>query len=254
MMLQVHIGPLTVRDSVRSMVAEGSINAFFRGNGTNVVKIAPETAIKLTCNDIVKHMICPDVDEITPVQRMLSGAISGAIAQFAIYPLELIRTRLVVCPPKTYNGIVDAFRRIARQEGYRSFYRGLVPSLIGILPYAGVDIAVFEILKEKLLDAYDGHPSPFGILSAGMVSSSAAQFVSYPLALVRTRLQAQGYCDKPIIYHGMMDVLNKTVRTEGFMGLYKGIMPNLIKVAPAAGISWFVFEEVKGFLGLDPHS
>ena len=60
---------------------------------------------------------------------------------------------------------------------------------IGILPYAGVDIATFEILKEELLEQYQGTPPPFAILGAGMVSSSIAQFVSYPLALVRTRLQ-----------------------------------------------------------------
>ena len=60
---------------------------------------------------------------------------------------------------------------------------------IGILPYAGVDIAAFEILKEELLEHYQGTPPPIAILGAGMVSSSIAQFVSYPLALVRTRLQ-----------------------------------------------------------------
>ena len=40
---------------------------------------------------------------------------------------------------------------------------------------------------------------------------------------------------------------------EGVRGLYKGLAPNLAKMAPAAGISWFVFEEVKRGLGLDPH-
>ena len=40
--------------------------------------------------------------------------------------------------------------------------------------------------------------------------------------------------------------------TQGIAGLYKGILPNLAKVAPAAGISWVVFEEVKLFLGVDP--
>lgn len=60
---------------------------------------------------------------------------------------------------------------------------------LGILPYAGVDIAVFEMIKEKLLDKYDSQPPPILILGAGMVSSSIAQFASYPLALVRTRLQ-----------------------------------------------------------------
>ena len=34
----------------------------------------------------------------------------------------------------------------------------------------------------------------------------------------------------------------------------QGIIPNLAKVAPAAGISWFVFEEVKLVLGVDPHT
>ena len=62
---------------------------------------------------------------------------------------------------------------------------------IGILPYAGVDIATFELLKEHMLDVYDGSPPPYCILGAGMLSSTVAQFVSYPLALTRTRLQAR---------------------------------------------------------------
>jgi solute carrier family 25 (mitochondrial phosphate transporter), member 23/24/25/41 len=52
----------------------------------------------------------------------------------------------------------------------------------------------------------------------------------------------------------MSDVIVKTVQTEGFRGLYKGVLPNLLKLAPAAGISWFVFEEVKRVLGVDPRS
>lgn len=60
---------------------------------------------------------------------------------------------------------------------------------LGIIPFAGVDIAAFEILKERLLSQYHGDPPPLAILGAGMMSSSVAQFASYPLALVRTRLQ-----------------------------------------------------------------
>ena len=46
-----------------------------------MVKIAPETAIKLSCNDRIKRAICADLDEITPAQRMASGALAGAVAQ-----------------------------------------------------------------------------------------------------------------------------------------------------------------------------
>lgn len=223
MLLQIHDGKqkMTIAEGVRKMSAEGSVRSFFKGNGTNVVKIAPETAIKLTMNDVYKRMLTEDLDEITPAQRMTAGAMAGATAQAIIYPLELVRTRLAVCPTGTYCGIADTARKVLAQEGWRAFYRGMLPSMLGILPYAGVDITAFEMLKEHLLDVYDGRPPAHMILGAGMLSSSVAQFSAYPLALVRTRLQAQGIGGRPVKYHGMVDVLVKTYRNEGFRGLYK---------------------------------
>ena len=254
MLLQVNDGVkrMTMKEGLKIMAKEGTIKSFFKGNGTNVLKIAPETAIKLTMNDVYKRIIATDVGNITPPQRMAAGALAGATSQVIIYPLELVKTRLAVCPAGTYRGIVDCARKVLRQEGIRSFYRGLLPSMMGILPYAGVDITVFEMLKERLLDEYDGMPPPpHSILGAGMLSSSIAQFSAYPLALVRTRLQAQGIGGQPLKYDGMSDVLRKTYGREGWRGLYKGSMTNLAKLAPAAGISWFVFEESKNMLGVD---
>lgn len=257
LIMQVQDGctPLTLRRAFSNMQAEGSIRAYFRGNGTNVLKIAPETAMKFTLNDIFKQSIADDPSDITPWQRMVSGGLAGATAQTAIYPLELIRTRLAVCPDGMYHGIIDAFVKIAKKEGLLAFYRGIVPNMLGILPYAGVDIAAFETLKDYLVERHDGHPPPFLILLSGMMSSSCAQFVSYPLALVRTRLQAQGACcGSTRRYTGMLDVIRQTVQHEGMRGLYKGVLPNMMKLAPAAGISWFVFEEIKACLGIDVRS
>jgi solute carrier family 25 phosphate transporter 23/24/25/41 len=59
---------------------------------------------------------------------------------------------------------------------------------------------------------------------------------------------------KSMKYKGMTDVLTKTLQSDGFKGLYRGILPNMIKLAPAAGISWFTFEEVKRVLGVDMRS
>lgn len=75
---------------------------------------------------------------------------------------------------------------------------------------------------------YDGMPPAHMILGAGMLSSSIAQFSAYPLALVRTRLQAQGMGGTPAKYTGMMDVLTKTYRNEGFRGLYKVKLDTLL--------------------------
>lgn len=108
---------------------------------------------------------------------------------------------------------------------------------IGILPYAGVDIMLFELLKERLIEHHHGDvPAPC-ILGAGMASSLCAQVISYPLTVVRTRLQAQGTADRPERYSGMTNVFVKTIRTEGYRGLYKvrhvlGLSPSLPGTLP----------------------
>jgi solute carrier family 25 phosphate transporter 23/24/25/41 len=77
------------------------------------------------------------------------------------------------------------------------------------------------MLNEHLHERYAGRPPHLAIVAAGMASSVFAQFVSYPLALVRTRLQAQGVGGNPIKYSGMTDVFAQTLRNEGVIGLYK---------------------------------
>eukprot|EP00877_Chromochloris_zofingiensis_P001924 jgi/Chrzof1/11732/Cz06g07120.t1 len=259
MLLQVQESQrMTIKQALKMMSAEavlaGSIKSYFKGNGTNVIKIAPETSIKLTLNDYLKRHVCRNQHQISPWERMVCGGVAGAVAQGMVYPLDTVRTRLAVCSKEEYCSIGKTAMRMARNEGLTSFYRGLVPSMIGILPYAGTDIALFEMFKDELLQRYDGNPPHIAILGAGMLSSVVAQFVSYPLALIRTRLQAQGVGGNPIKYHGMTDVLVQTIQKEGFLGLYKGLLPNLLKLAPAAGISWYVFETTKNMLGVDPRS
>ena len=50
--------------------------------------------------------------------------------QAIIYPLELIRTRLAVSPVGSYTGISHCFAQVLRHEGWRSFYRGMLPSMV----------------------------------------------------------------------------------------------------------------------------
>ena len=81
----------------------------------------------------------------------------------------------------------------------------------------------------------------------GIVSSSCGQVASYPLALVRTRLQAQiGLNSKD---DNMVSVFKSIWKNEGIPGLYRGIAPNFMKVAPAVSISYVVYEHARIALG-----
>ena len=251
MLFQVNTGAsMTLAQGVRQMAAEGTVFAFFRGNGANCLKIAPETAIKFALNDRIKRAF-EDPGNMRFHERVLCGGVAGGIAQGSIYPLETIRTRLAVSPPGTYRGIGHCAGLIVRLEGFKGLYRGVGASMAGIVPYAGTDIAVFEVLKKELLAHYQGREPPgYALVGAGMAASVSAQIVSYPFAFVRTRLQAQGMGGMPDLYKGPLDCVAQTVRNEGALGLYKGLLPNLLKLTPAAGISWFVFEKTKLALGI----
>jgi len=68
--------------------------------------------------------------------------------------------------------------------------------------------------------------------------------------LLRTRLQASGSSGHPQVYKGFVDVLQQTLKNEGPRGLYKGLLPSTMKVGPAVGVSWIVYEDMKRRLGV----
>lgn len=191
--------------------------------------------------------------------RFIAGACAGGFSQTIIYPLEVLKTRLALRKTGQYKGILDAAMKIHATEGMSSFYRGYVPNILGILPYAGIDLAVYETLKRKYLKEHesdDERPSFVVLLGCGAVSSSLGQLCSYPLALVRTRLQAQvitnqgGERATKSSNHTMTGIFKGIIRTEGITGLYRGITPNFIKVLPAVSISYVTYEYTSQALGV----
>lgn len=83
--------------------------------------------------------------EITIMERFLAGSFAGAISQTVIYPMEVLKTRFCLRSTGQYSGILDAARKIYANGGMRNFYRGYVPNLIGIIPYAGIDLTIYEV-------------------------------------------------------------------------------------------------------------
>jgi len=237
---------------------EGGWRAFWRSNGINVVKVAPETALKFIMYErlagAIGQFFVNDQGEsrLSPaVTKLLSGGIAGVCAQTVIYPLEIFKTRMALMPSGVGLGAVMA--DILKENGMRGFYRGLLPSTLGIFPYASIDLAVFNTLKETYKARYpEEDPSVKVFLAFGAFSSTCGAVFAYPLQTVRTRLQAQGMQNhfelRAEHYDGMTDCFRKVVRQDGIMGLYRGLLPNLLKVLPAVSISYAVFEKSKVML------
>ncbi|KAM9306840.1 calcium-binding mitochondrial carrier protein SCaMC-2-B isoform 2-T2 [Pholidichthys leucotaenia] len=255
-LMQVHASKnnsMRIAGGFVQMIQEGGLRSLWRGNGINVIKIAPESAIKFMAYEQIKRLIGSNQETLGITERLVAGSLAGAIAQSSIYPMEVLKTRLALRKTGQYSGIVDCAKHIFQKEGVVAFYKGYVPNMLGIIPYAGIDLAVYETLKNSWLQRYatdSADPGVFVLLACGTTSSTCGQLASYPLALVRTRMQAQASLGDGSPQMNMMSLFRHIVRTEGALGLYRGLAPNFMKVIPSVSISYVVYEHLKITLGV----
>ncbi|KAM4585006.1 mitochondrial adenyl nucleotide antiporter SLC25A23 isoform 2-T4 [Odontesthes bonariensis] len=244
----------TVFGGFQFMLKEGGLWSLWRGNGINVLKIAPETAIKFTAYEQIKSKMrgSNETRTLGVHERFLAGSLAGATAQTAIYPMEVLKTRLTLRKTGQYSGIADCAKQILLREGLTAFYKGYIPNLLSIVPYAGIDLAVYETLKFAWLNRNRGlaDPGVMVLVGCGAASSTCGQLASYPLALIRTRMQAQDSV-KGAPKLSMLSLLRNVVTQEGIAGLYRGISPNLLKIVPAVSVSYVVYEYTRIMLGVE---
>ena len=181
------------------MYREGGARAFWRGNGANVLKVVPETAVKFAAFDALKQVVAVDPGNATTGERFVAGGVAGAAAQAAIYPLEIVKTRMALSssvehPRAAPTTISGTFRSVLAESGARGLFRGLAPSLVGIVPYAGIDLMANSSLREdaRRYQAAGAEPGIPELLGCGMASSTTAMLATYPLNVIRTRMQTGG--------------------------------------------------------------
>lgn len=150
-------------------------------------------------------------------------------------------------------------KKMWQSGGIVACYRGLPMGLIGIFPYAALDLGTFEYLKRyvakrnaKRLGCHESDAEPGGFMTAAIGGFSGAFGASavYPLNVLRTRLQSQGTVQHPKTYTGIVDVTRQTLKGEGLRGLFRGLTPNLLKVVPAVSITYVVYDKSKKMLDL----
>lgn len=158
---------------------------------------------------------------------------------------------LSCCVYCRYKGLVNIFLSIYSEEGLTAFYRGFVPTVLGIIPYAGTSFFIYETCKKLYNDTHPGkNPSPIHRLAFGACAGLLGQSLTYPLEIIRRRMQTDGIYGTPNPeYRHMLSTLKFVYRTEGIRkGLYKGLSLNWVKGPIAVGISFTIFDIMHAFL------
>jgi len=240
---------------------------------------------------------------LPPPLHLAAAAEAGTIVCLATNPVWVVKTRLqlqykdIICAVATpvsktgalpcgslYKGFTDCFIQIAKTEGLRGLYKGLLPSLL-LVSHGAIQFAVYEELK-TFAHSFDGFLSPLdkdatnGITknnskesrkatvskknetTAGAVQERRKRELT-PLEITLcgalSKLTAslatypsqvirsrlqQRMEGRAIAYTGVVDVVGKTMRREGMAGFYKGVMPNVLRVMPQSALNFLVYESI----------
>lgn len=196
-----------------------------------------------------------------------NGAIAASVATLLSFPFDTVRTRLIAEEKtnKVYRGFTNALSVIIKKEGSSALYKGIVPTLAQIAPHAGIQFVVYKLFTEHVFNrisffqratdvATVVESSVTGNLLAGGTAGMVSKTAIYPFDVIKKRLQIQGFQEhrkffgRQMYCNGTMHCIKLTVSEEGFLALYKGYVPSLLKAVIVSALHFAVYDEIKHFI------
>lgn len=175
---------------------------------------------------------------------------TGVIANSLTYPMDLLKTILSVqLNPRHYKkGIWGHVKIIYAKEGILGFYKGWFTTMLGIAPYIALKMATFDFLKTRYLTDKNNPYFNSINLSFGAIAGLVSMTATYPLDLVKRRMQLMGVNKHVRSYRSLVHCINSIMVHEGPKGFFRGLTPCIAKMVPATAILFSVNERLKKFL------
>lgn len=229
----------------RTYVKDGLLS-LWRGNSATMVRVIPYAAIQFYSHEQYKRQLGGyygyQGKALPPFPRFLAGSLAGTTATMLTYPLDMVRARMAVTAKEMYSNILHVFMRISQEEGLKTLYRGFTPTIVGVIPYAGITFFTYETLKKLHAEKTKrSQPYPHERLAFGACAGLIGQSASYPLDVVRRRMQAAGVTGSSC--GTILGTMREIVTHEGVVrGLYKGLSMNWVKGPISVGVSLTTFD------------
>ncbi|KAG6554263.1 hypothetical protein Mapa_004179 [Marchantia paleacea] len=262
-----------ILQATRDILREEGLPGLWRGNVPALFMVMPYTAIQFVVLQKFKSVAASyqegdkNPGHLSSRMAYASGAVAGTAATVGSYPFDLLRTIMASQgEPKVYPTMRSAFMGILRSRGITGIYAGLTPSLVEIVPYAGLQFGSYDTLKKWTSawnetrglpkDPHAENLSGFQHFVCGLGAGTFAKICCHPLDVVKKRFQVEGLQRHPRYgatithkeYKSMRDAITRILQKEGLAGLYKGTLPSVVKAAPAAAITFVVYEYLADYL------
>ncbi|ORY82588.1 mitochondrial carrier domain-containing protein [Protomyces lactucae-debilis] len=241
--------------AVRDIHKTSGLRGLFKGHAATLLRIFPYAGIKFIAYEQFRSLLIRSEREEVVWRRFTAGALAGLTSVFFTYPLEVIRVRLAFDTRHPHGGIVSVCREIYKTS-LADFYRGFTPTMVGMLPYAGVSFLTHDAISDLLRTWSSARKKSQGTeygraplaawaeLVSGGLAGMLSQTASYPFEVIRRRMQVSGAVGSGQSI-GFWQTARLILKTAGPGGFYVGLTIGFIKTVPMVACSFYVYERLK---------
>ena len=226
---------------VGAIVRQQGISALWTGLRATLMMNIPSQIVYMTLYERASGALRQQKSEtLTTLAPLLAGGGARAVSSAAVSPVELLRTRMQAAAGTvegTSLSLLASARHVVDHEGVHGLWRGLAPTLWRDVPFSCVYWLTYETLKQHLCAGTVF--STRDAFLAGASAGSVAALLTTPLDVIKTRQQLGS---SAAAGGGMLGTLRAILRKEGAGGLFAGLGPRVVKVAPACAVMIAAYE------------
>ncbi|RKP03328.1 hypothetical protein CXG81DRAFT_4512, partial [Caulochytrium protostelioides] len=235
-------------DCFQKVIRNEGPRGLYRGLAPQLLGVAPEKAIKLTMNDLVRSRLTDRETGVLPLwAELAAGCAAGGSQVIFTNPLEIVKIRLQVAgeAAKLAIGAVPRVRaiHIVQELGLLGLYKGVTACLLRDVPFSAIYFPVYSHLKKDVFHEgqRDKKLAPWELLTAGAVAGMPAAYLVTPADVIKTRLQVAARSGETT-YTGIRDAFVKILREEGPTAFFKGGLARVFRSSPQFGVTLASYE------------
>ncbi|XP_058443144.1 calcium-binding mitochondrial carrier protein Aralar1 isoform X1 [Malaya genurostris] len=245
------IGEVAYRNSwdcLKKVIRHEGFLGLYRGLVPQLMGVAPEKAIKLTVNDLVRDKLTDKQGQIPRWGEVLAGACAGGSQVIFTNPLEIVKIRLQVAGEIAGGAKVRAWT-VVRELGLFGLYKGARACLLRDVPFSAIYFPMYAHTKAAFADE-QGYNHPLSLLVAGAIAGIPAASLVTPADVIKTRLQVVARTGQTT-YNGVIDATRKIMAEEGPRAFWKGTVARVFRSSPQFGVTLVTYELLQRMLYVD---
>lgn len=225
--------------ALKKRVCEQGIPSLWNGIMCDWLRIPPQF--------ILRYLVSKHLKSFSfKIPGIIEDTISSAIAVAAVQPIEVVHSHMQFDPINNPS-LAKTIAHIYKANGFKGFFRGLTPTLIGHIPYRTVQYSSILFFERFVNNSrYATHHSYNRDVFLSVFISAAAQASSYPFEVIRKRMMS----DPKIQGMSFVDVVKQTYQQRGIRGFYDSFGIAMIRVFPLMWMQQMTTRELRHFTAL----